>query len=79
MDFLGIFFTQWLIWLPLVGGASLVIENIMNVVLIAVFISGLDFLIIKKYLKLDKKRSLKLAIWMGIITNPGWIFLLSVL
>lgn len=44
--------------------------------LVAILISGLDFLIINRYLKLDKGRSLKLAIWMGIITNPVWLFLI---
>jgi len=42
-------------------------------VIITILISGLDFLIMKKYLKIDRKKILKLAIWMGVITNPMWL------
>jgi len=80
MDFLGIFVGSRIYLLLGGNNFGMMAENYFYFCTIcfaiAVFISGLDFLIIKKYLRLDKKRSLKLAIWMGIITNPGWIFFL---
>jgi len=38
--------------------------------IVTILISGLDYIVIRKYLKLDKGKSLKLGIWMGIIANP---------
>jgi len=67
MDFIGAVIGKW------VGAIILAGTSFFTAVIITVLIFGSDFFIIKKYLKIDRKKILKLAIWMGVITNPMWL------
>jgi len=67
MDFIGAVIGKW-IGAIITGGTFFI-----TAIIITILISGSDFFIIKKYLKIDRKKILKLAIWMGVITNPMWL------
>jgi len=67
IDFIGAVIGKW-IGTIIPGGTFFI-----TAIIITILISGLDFFIIKKYLKIDRKKILKLAIWMGVITNPMWL------
>jgi hypothetical protein len=67
MDFVGAVIGK------MVGTTITGVSFFITAVIITVLISGSDFLIMKKYLKIDRKKILKLAIWIGVITNPMWL------
>jgi hypothetical protein len=57
----------------MMGTTIVKVSFFITAVIITILISGVNFLIMKKYLKIDRKKILKLAIWIGVITNPMWL------